>query len=161
MRTSVRKWGRALVRVERPGTKPWAGSSVGSFSKIFSRIQRWAFWPLAAFYWVSLRFDGIRDLFQQPGETKIDRFLIPLHWIVLLVVPGLVFGWPTAILAYVSVSCLSSLMTAAVFIPNHIGMRRLEVGHDISYLEQQVTTGRNISNPRLLDFFYGGLNSQI
>ncbi len=86
---------------------------------------------------------------------------MPLHWIVLLVIPGLVFGWTTALLAYVSVSCVSSVMTASVFIPNHIGMRRLELGHELSYLEQQVTTSRNIGNPPLLDFYYGGLNSQI
>jgi fatty acid desaturase len=129
--------------------------------RMFLRIQKWAFWPLASFYWVTLRYDGIRDLFQRPEETKVDRFLMPLHWIVLLVVPGLVFGWSTALLAYVSVSCISSLMTASVFIPNHIGMRRLETGETLSYLEQQVTTSRNIANPRVLDFYYGGLNSQI
>jgi fatty acid desaturase len=86
---------------------------------------------------------------------------MPLHWLVLLVVPGLVLGWPTALLAYVTVSCLSSLMTASVFIPNHMGMRRLGADHDVGYLEQQITTSRNIANPPLLDFFYGGLNSQI
>ena len=46
---------------------------------------------------------------------------MPLHWLVLLIVPGLVFGWPTALLAYVIVSCLSSLMTASVFIPEPYG----------------------------------------
>jgi fatty acid desaturase len=89
---------------------------------------------------------------------------MPLHWIVLLVIPGLVFGWPAAILAYVTMSCISSVMTAAVFIPNHIGMRRVDRNDPDDrpgYLEQQVTTSRNISNPPLLDFFYGGLNSQI
>jgi fatty acid desaturase len=129
--------------------------------RFFLRIQKWAFWPLSSLYWVALRYDGIRDLFQRPEETKIDRFLMPLHWIVLLVVPGLVFGWPAAVLTYVTVSCISSLMTASVFIPNHIGMRRLGAGERLSYLEQQITTSRNISNPRLLDFYYGGLNSQI
>jgi fatty acid desaturase len=129
--------------------------------RVFLRIQKWAFWPLASFYWVSLRYDGIRDLFQQPEQTKIDRFLIPLHWIVLLIVPGLVFGWLPAISAYLAMSCLSSLMTASVFIPNHIGLRRLQTGESISYLEQQITTSRNITNPPLLDFYYGGLNSQI
>jgi len=59
------------------------------------------------------------------------------------------------------VSCLSSLMTASVFIPNHIGMRRLGQGEKLSYVEQQVTTSRNISNPALFDFYFGGLNSQI
>ena len=129
--------------------------------RMFLRVQKWAFWPLAAFYWVTLRYDAIRDLFQRPRETKVDRFLLPLHWVLLLVVPALIWSWPAAILAYVTVSCLSSLMTAAVFIPNHIGMRRLELGEKLSYLEQQVTTSRNISNPPLLDFYFGGLNSQI
>jgi fatty acid desaturase len=129
--------------------------------RFFLRIQKWAFWPLSSLYWVSLRYDGIRDLFQQPDKTKVDRFLLPLHWLVLLVIPGFVFGWPAALLAYVSASCISSLMTASVFIPNHIGMRRLASGEKLSYLEQQVTTSRDISNPPLLDFYYGGLNAQI
>jgi fatty acid desaturase len=129
--------------------------------RFFLRVQKWAFWPLSSLYWITLRYDGIRDLFQRPKETKIDRFLMPLHWIVLLVIPGLVFGWRAALCAYVAMSCISSLMTASVFIPNHIGMRRLEIGEKLSYLEQQITTSRNISNPPLLDFYYGGLNSQI
>lgn len=132
-----------------------------ALGRFFLRIQKWAFWPLACFYWVTLRYDGIRDLFQRPKETRIDRFLMPLHWVLLLVVPILMFGWHAALLAYLTVSCLSSLMTASVFIPNHIGMRRLGPGHGLGYLEQQITTSRNISNPRLLDFYYGGLNSQI
>jgi fatty acid desaturase len=140
-----------------PNSASW-GCPVGRF---FLAIQKWAFWPLASFYWVTLRYDAIRDLFQRPKETRIDRFLLPLHWILLLVVPGLVFGWSAAIAVYVTASCLSSLMTASVFIPNHIGMRRLETGEKLSYLEQQVTTSRNISNPPALDFYYGGLNSQI
>jgi fatty acid desaturase len=129
--------------------------------RFFLRIQKWAFWPLSSLYWVTLRYDGIRDLFQRPKETKIDRFLMPLHWIVLVVIPGLVLGWPTTILAYVTVSCLSSVMTASVFIPNHIGMRRLGPDEKTSYLDQQVSTSRNILNPPFLDFYYGGLNSQI
>ena len=128
--------------------------------RFFLRIQKWSFWPLASFYWVTLRYDAIRDLFQRPKETRVDRFLLPLHWVLLLIVPGLVFGWGAAIVAYVTVSCLSSLMTASVFIPNHIGMPRLDPGEKLSFLEQQVSTSRNISNPAL-DFYYGGLNWPI
>jgi fatty acid desaturase len=40
-------------------------------------------------------------------------------------------------------------------------MRRIAPDEEVSYLEQQVTTSRNITNPRLVDFYYGGLNSQI
>jgi fatty acid desaturase len=129
--------------------------------RFFLRIQKWSFWPLTSLYWVTLHYDAIRDLFQRPKETRLDRFLLPLHWILLVVLPGIFFGWGAALAAYVTVSCLSSLMTASVFVPNHIGMRRLEPGEKVSYLEQQVTTSRNITNPRWLDFYYGGLNSQI
>lgn len=127
----------------------------------FLRIQKWAFWPLACFYWVTLRYDAVRDLFQRPKETKIDRFVLPLHWLVLVIIPGLTLGWVPTIVAYLAMSSLSSLMTASVFIPNHIGMRRLAEGEELSYFEQQITTSRNIVNPPLLDFYYGGLNSQI
>ena len=140
---------------------PESSNWKSAFGRLFLEIQRWAFWPLACFYWAGLRYDGIRDLFQQPKLTRIDRFVLPLHWLVLLVVPGLVFGWGAAVAAYLAVSCVSSLMTAAVFIPNHIGMRLLTEADKPSYLEQQVTTSRNISNPPVLDFYYGGLNSQI
>lgn len=140
---------------------PQSASWRTPLGRFFLMIQKWSFWPLASFYWVTLRYDAIRDLFQQPKETRVDRLLLPLHWIVLLVVPGLVVGWGTAVLAYVVASCLSSLMTASVFVPNHIGMRRIDGPESVSYLEQQVTTSRNITNPRLLDFYYGGLNSQI
>ena len=140
-----------------PDSSNW-GTPLGRF---FLAIQRWAFWPLSCFYWVGLRYDGIRDLFQQPKVTRIDRFVLPLHWLVLVVVPGLVFGWGPAAAAYLAISCVSSLMTASVFVPNHIGMRRLTQAEKLGYLEQQVTTSRNISNPRALDFYYGGLNSQI
>ena len=37
--------------------------------RFFLRIQKWAFWPLSSLYWVALRYDGIRDLFQRPKET--------------------------------------------------------------------------------------------
>ena len=56
---------------------------------------------------------------------------------------------------------LSSLATAAVFVPNHMGMRRLDKTRPLSYLEQQVTTSRNVTNPRVFEFFFGGLNAQI
>jgi fatty acid desaturase len=140
-----------------PNSANWQ-TPIGRF---FLRIQKWAFWPLASFYWISMGFGGFRDLFQFPKDTRIDRFLIPMHWLGLLIIPGFVFGWPTALLAFVTMKCISSLMTASVFIPNHIGMRRIEGGDKLSYLEQQVTTSRNIDNPRALDFYFGGLNSQI
>ncbi|HEX4508715.1 MAG TPA: fatty acid desaturase, partial [Burkholderiaceae bacterium] len=129
--------------------------------RVFLRIQKWVFWPISSLHWASMRYDAICALFKHPKATRVERFVLPFHWLVMVVVPGLLFGWGTAAIAYVAMSCLSSLMTASVFIPNHIGMRRVASGQKLSYLEQQITTSRNIGNPRVLDFYYGGLNSQI
>lgn len=129
--------------------------------RFFLRIQKWAFWPLASFYWASLRYDAIRNLFIHSRDTRVDRFLLPFHWVLLIVLPAFLVGWQATLTAYLMLSSLSSLMTASVFIPNHIGMRRVARGEKLTYLEQQITTSRNVSNHRWFDFYYGGLNSQI
>ena len=140
-----------------PNSPSWH-SPLGRF---FLRIQAWSFWPLTSLYWVTLRYDALRDLFQQPETTKIDRFLLPLHFILLLGLPIYFFGAIPVITTYVIASCVSSVMTAAVFVPNHIGMRSLTPAEHITWLEQQVETSRDIANPPALDFLFGGLNAQI
>lgn len=140
-----------------PGSASWH-SALGRF---FLAIQPYAFWPLTAFYWITLRYDAVRDLVQKPDETRRDRLFLPMHFLFLLVLPIVLVGWKIAVLDYVAVSCVSSVLTAAVFAPNHIGMPMLSPGQRMEFVEQQVTTSRNLSNPRWLDFMFGGLNAQI
>src|SRR5207253_9461069 len=48
-----------------------------------------------------------------------------------------------------------------VFAPNHKGMPQIAEGTEISFLEQQISTSRNITPGWLVDFVYFGLNYQI
>ena len=140
---------------------PELGQLADAAGRFFLRIQKWAFWPLASFYWVALRYDAIRDLFQRPARPRSTASCCRCTGSCCSSSRAGLAGRrrcsPTS-----RVSCLSSLMTASVFIPNHIGHAPARArATKLSYLEQQVTTSRNISNPPLLDFYYGGLNSQI
>ncbi len=140
-----------------PGSASWH-SNLGRF---FLAIQPYAFWPLTMFYWITLRYDAVRDLIQKPKETRPDRIFLPLHFLLLFILPMIYFGWRIALCDYIAVSCVSSVFTAAVFAPNHIGMPMLSPGERMEYVEQQVTTSRNLSNAAWLDFLFGGLNAQI
>jgi fatty acid desaturase len=140
---------------------PESASWHTALGRFFLRTQKYSFWPLTSLYWTKLRCNAVRDVFKRPHETRVDRFFLPLHWLVLIVAPGLWLGFGPVLLAYITISCISSVMTASVFVPNHIGMPMVAPGAKMSHLEQQVVTSRNVTNAPLLDFYYGGLNSQI
>ncbi len=140
-----------------PDSAAWQ-TRLGNF---FLRIQKWSFWPFTPWYWATLRYDAIRALFVYPQRTNVDRFFVPLHFLLLLAVPIWLFGWKAALCAYILSSCIGSVLSAAVFVPNHIGMRIVGEGEQLSFLFQQVETSRNVQNPPALDFLFGGLNYQI
>ena len=140
-----------------PESEAWK-HSVGRF---FLAIQPYSFWPLTLLYWITLRYDAVRDVFQKPDETKADRLFLPLHFGLLLIGPMILFGWKMGLIDYVVVSSIGTLFTAAVFVPNHIGMPILKPGDDLEFVRHQVLTSRDLTNPPIVDFFFGGLNSQI
>ena len=130
--------------------------------RFFLRIQKWAFWPLSSLYWITLGYDGIRDLFQRPKDTKIDRFLIPLHWLLLAGGPG------TCVRL---VACGARLFGHVVSLIADDGVRVHSEPHRHAPPLRASTSSATSSSrsrpagtsiiPRVLDFYYGGLNSQI
>lgn len=53
------------------------------------------------------------------------------------------------------------LCMGLVFAPNHKGMPIVPPGARLDHLQKQVLTSRNLPAGRLVDFLFGGLNSQI
>ena len=50
---------------------------------------------------------------------------------------------------------------AFVFAPNHKGMPTYADASNLTFMEQQVLTSRNVRGGVLVDFMYGGLNYQV
>jgi fatty acid desaturase len=79
-----------------------------------------------------------------------------LAW--LLPTVGLGWWWLAVFLLSQS---LAGLYLALAIAPNHKGMPTWPAGAELSFLERQVLSSRNVSPNRVSDFVFGGLNYQI
>jgi len=81
-----------------------------------------------------------------PALTRGQRVILGLMGVFLVV-----FGLTHLVLG---------VYMASVFAPNHKGMPLIR-DRQLSFLQQQVVTSRNVRGGPVVDFLYGGLNYQI
>jgi fatty acid desaturase len=74
--------------------------------------------------------------------------------------PLAVLGW-WWLVVYVTSQSLAGLYLALAIAPNHKGMPTWPAGAQVSYLERQVLSSRNITPNPFWDFVFGGLNYQV
>lgn len=126
-------------------------------------IQRQAYllWGLAMFHNFDFQRVSWIYVFQNPKLCWVERIVVPLHMLVYLAMPIALLGWPAALINYMGYMMVSSLVLAALFATNHMGMPSMAGKHDLSFLAQQTITSRNVLVPALFDDFFGGLHYQI
>jgi fatty acid desaturase len=87
--------------------------------------------------------------------------------IVCLLLSVLVWAWPALLLGwgwlaiFVFGQVLAGLYLALAIAPNHKGMPTWPADAEVSFLERQVLSSRNVVAHPLTDFVFGGLNYQI
>jgi fatty acid desaturase len=74
--------------------------------------------------------------------------------------PALLLGWGW-LGTFVLAQALAGLYLALAIAPNHKGMPIWPAGTELSFLERQVLSSRNITPGPVADFVLGGLNYQI
>jgi len=77
------------------------------------------------------------------------------------IVPFLVFPLVKVLLLFAVVHPTMGFYLSNVFAPNHKGMPQLPEGTELSFLEHQIKTSRNITPGWFVDFVFFGLNYQI
>ena len=127
------------------------------------RYQALIFYPLRTLVVFSRRLASIEYFWNRPRNLRlvaeIGLWLVAmLAWFVA---PFLIFSFAKAILLSVVVHATMGFYLSNVFAPNHKGMPQFEQGVEVSFLEQQITTSRNITPGWFTDFAYIGLNYQI
>jgi fatty acid desaturase len=139
--------------------------SAGSRSGLARRLlplQPYYFWILAALaYPWALRLASLRTLISRPGATRVDRAVLPFHYLLWLGAPALFVGPRAATVTYAATSLVVGVLLTGLFSGNHMGMPTLGPGEPASYLRRQVETSRNIDVPAPLRFLFGGLDYQI
>ena len=126
------------------------------------RFQALYYYPLGSLVSFSNRL-GTISYFRMRPLNRDDLWRFPLYAtgiFFLFVAPFLFFDPIKALFVFFLVHVTTGLYLASCFAPNHKGMTILEEDARISFLEQQVVTGRSVTGGRLTEVMLVGLNHQ-
>jgi len=127
------------------------------------RYQAALFYPLRTLVVFSRRLAEVEYVRRQRMSPRLlgELALWAAGIAVWFVLPFLVFPLAKALLLFAVVHPVMGFYLANVFAPNHKGMPQLPAGMEVSFLEQQIRTSRNIAPSWWVDVLYMGLNYQI
>jgi len=136
----------------------------GPKARWFQRnFQKWLFWPMSTLMALGMRRSSILHLVRYPKKSErawaIDATCMSVHYIGWLLVPSLIWGPLVAFALYSAIWGLVGVFLALVFAPAHMGLPIVgEENHDWVH---QLETTRNLELPRVISFFFIGLDYQV
>ena len=130
------------------------------FQRVF---QRWLFWPMATLMSTGMRRSSLLFLARHPRKRdrawRIEAACMAVHYVGWLVVPSFVWGPLVAIGAYLAIWAVVGVCLALVFAPAHMGLPIVsEANHE---WQHQLATTRDLELPRVISFFFIGLDYQV
>jgi fatty acid desaturase len=135
----------------------------GGLWRYARRYQAAFFYPMRTLVVFSRRLAEVDYVRHQRMSPRLlaQLALWAAGLVVWFVVPFLVFPLAKALILFVVVHPVMGFYLSNVFAPNHKGMPQIPEGTEISFLEHQIRTSRNIAPSWWVDFLYFGLNYQI
>lgn len=127
------------------------------------RYQALLFYPIRILVVFTRRLASIPTFRERPLSPRLaaEMTLWAAGMAVWFGLPFVVFPLAKALLVSGVVHTTMGLYLSNIFAPNHKGMPQLRQGADISFLERQIITSRNIRPSWATDVVYMGLNYQI
>jgi fatty acid desaturase len=164
--------GHPNVEGKDPDVKPWPFvSSKADHERATPRLrwfqrsfQSWAFWPMSTLMALGMRRSSLIHLAQWPKRHGFDRgwwievLSLTVHYTAWLVIPSLIWGPLAAFLVYSAIWAGVGVFLALVFAPAHIGLPLMKEQNN-DWLHQLETT-RNLELPKIISFFFIGLDYQ-
>jgi len=135
----------------------------GGLWRYARRYQAAFFYPMRTLVVFSRRLAEIAHFRHERFSLRllVEIALWGAGLVLWFVVPFLVFPLGKALLLFAVVHPTMGFYLSNIFAPNHKGMPQIPDGTEVSFLEQQITTSRNITPSWFVDFIYVGLNYQI
>lgn len=128
----------------------------------FLRYQAYYYYLLGALVSFSNRL-GTISYFRHRPLNRHDLWRFPLYAtgiLFLFVAPFLIFDPIKALVVFFVVHVTTGFYLASCFAPNHKGMTILPEDSRMSFIEQQVVTGRSVKGGLLTEILLVGLNHQ-
>jgi fatty acid desaturase len=131
--------------------------------RVAARYQAALFYPMRTLVVFSRRLAEISHFRRQPMSRRLlgEIALWSAGIAAWFILPFLVFPLPKVLLLFVVIHPTMGFYLSNVFAPNHKGMPQIPEGTEISFLEHQIRTSRNITPGWFVDILYIGLNYQI
>jgi fatty acid desaturase len=143
-----------------------AHAETRGFRRWFQRhVQGWAFWPLTLMLAEMMRASSVKYLVDHARRHGVDRLWVydvaclVAHYTLWLVLPSLVFGILPALIIYFAVYRFVGIFLALIFAPAHMGLPVI-LDQNTDW-QHQLETTRNLRLPRVLRFFFVGLDYQV
>jgi len=131
------------------------------YMKWLRRYQAWAYLPMCGFLMYAMQFDQNFVQLYKYKFQPLDVLICCSSTFLWYVMPFLLFGSTKAIIFIPIASFITGIYMANIFATNHKGMPQLSEDTEMSNLEQQIITTRNVRPGILTDFVYLCLNYQI
>jgi fatty acid desaturase len=138
----------------------------GPRSRWFQRnLQKIAFWPMSTLMAIGMRRSSIIYLAKFPREHGVTRewclevACMIVHYAAWLVMPIVLWGPLAGLAVYAGIWGIVGVCLALVFAPAHMGLPITDGQHH-DWIHQLETT-RNLELPRVVSFFFIGLDYQV
>jgi fatty acid desaturase len=165
--------GHPNVHEKDPDIKLWPMTSCRQAHLETRGVRRWfqrhcqgfMFWPLTFLLPEVLRFRSILYLIDQAKRGRVDGdwiadvACITAHYVGWLVIPSFIWGFWPVFLVYTLLWKGVGIMLALIFAPAHMGLP--VILDQNSDWQHQLETTRNLKLPRVLRFFFVGLDYQV
>lgn len=127
-----------------------------------SKHQVFFYYPIGTLTGIYSQIANIFYFIKERDKTNnLEKFIYAVGIFFWVIVPVLAFPVSKALIIYITVYPLLGIYLFNVFAPNHKGMPQIKKGQEISFLEQQLVTSRNIKRGFFTDIILLGLNYQI
>lgn len=131
------------------------------YMKRLRRYQAWVFLPMCGFLVYSMHFEQHVNQLYKRKFHPLDVLISCISIFLWYGVPFILFGVIKALVFILIASFITGIYLANIFATNHKGMPQLSKDTEISNLEHQIITTRNVRPGFLVDFMYLCLNYQI
>ena len=129
--------------------------------RLISQHQAALVWVLIGLQGFTLKLDGLRFLWRQPRATRVDWFVVSLHFALWFAPPMLLLGVADALLNYAAMTLLVGFYVGAIFLVNHVGTQVIEPGASISFFMQETSVTRNLGASWWDNLIFIGVNNHI
>ncbi len=131
------------------------------YMKWLRRYQAWLYVPMCGFLMYAMQLEqNIVHLYKRRFHP-LDLGISCANIFLWYVMPFLLFGMVKAFIFIPIATFITGIYLANIFATNHKAMPQLSTGTEMSNLEQQIITTRNVTPGILTDFLFLGLNYQI